>query len=186
MRLDFCDDHGLVHAWRGHMRGFLVGAVLASAFLMQGLAVAQQAGGQSENALCSFEDGRSITVRYNPVPAGKSEGPPTGRVWVQGNPTWTLFTESDIVLGNTSIPTGGYTAYLLPNKKEWTLIVSKNTNVEAPYDDKQDLARAPMEIGQLNSPADKLSLYFGHTGPKKCEINVDFGKWRGWVEFRQK
>ena len=76
--------------------------------------------------------------------------------------------------------------YLIPAKKEWTLIVSRNTSVGAKYDDKQDLARAQMETGQLSSPADKLSLYFGHTGPKKCEINIDFGKTRGWVSFAEK
>jgi hypothetical protein len=143
-------------------------------------------GPQTENAVCSFEDGRSLTARYTPVPAGKSEGPPTGRVWVQGNPTWTLFAETDVVLGSTTIPIGAYTMYLLPQRKDWMLIVSKNTTLEAPYDEKHDLVRASMEIGQLNTPADKLTLYFGHTGPKKCEINVDFGKLRGWVEFKQK
>jgi hypothetical protein len=43
-----------------------------------------------------------------------------------------------------------------------------------------------MATGQLSSPADRLAVYFGHTGPKKCEINIDFGKTRGWVEFREK
>jgi hypothetical protein len=90
------------------------------------------------------------------------------------------------MLGNTSIPVGAYTLYLLPGKKDWTLIVSRNTSLDGKYDEKQDLARAQMDIGQLSTPADKLSLYFGHTGPRKCEINVDFGKLRGWVEFRQK
>lgn len=81
----------------------------------------------------------------------------------------TFFTETDLVLGQTTIPTGGYTMYLIPAKKEWTLIVSRNTSVGAKYDDKQDLARAQMETGQLSSPADKLSLYFGHTGPKSVK-----------------
>jgi hypothetical protein len=76
--------------------------------------------------------------------------------------------------------------YVLPAKKEWTLIISKNTAVDAKYDDKQDLVRAPMEIGQLSNPADKLALYFGHVGQKKCEINIDYGKTRGWVAFREK
>ena len=170
------------------MRGFLVCSVIASSLGMGNVAAAQQPAPatQTESAICSFEDGRSITARYVQIPAGKVDGPPLGKVWVQGNPTWTLFTEMDVLLGNTTIPTGGYTMYLLPSKKEWTLIVSKNTAVDAKYDDKQDLARAPMEIGELNTHADKLTLYFGHTGPKKCEINVDFGKLRGWVEFRQK
>lgn len=169
------------------MRAFLVCSVLASSLGTGSFAAAQQPAAQTENAICSFEDGRSITARYTPIPAGKADGPPAGRVWVQGaNPTWTLFTETETMLGNTTIPTGAYTMYLLPAKKEWTLIVSKNTSLDAKYDDKMDLVRAQMEIGELSTPADKLSLYFGHTGAKKCEINIDFGKLRGWVEFREK
>jgi Protein of unknown function (DUF2911) len=145
-----------------------------------------QAATSDESAVCVFEDGRQMTARYIPVPAGHSEGPPTGKIWTPNNNAWTLFTESDLMLGNTSIPTGAYTLYLLPGKKDWTLIVSRNTDIDGKYDEKRDLARAQMEIGQLSTPADKLSLYFGHTGQRKCEINVDFGKLRGWVEFRQK
>lgn len=177
---------GLSYRWRTHMRAFLVCSVIASSLWMANVAAAQQPAPATENAVCSFEDGHSITARYTPVPTGKADGPPTGKVWTQNNPTWTLFTETDIALGNTAIPTGGYTMYLQAGKKDWTLIVSKNTSVDAKYDEKMDLAREKMEIGELNTPADKLSLYFGHTGPKKCEINVDYGKLRGWVEFHEK
>jgi len=169
------------------MRAVLVCTILLSVLMLVPLAVAQQSGAaQSETAICTFEDGKQISARYNSMPAGKSDGPPAGKVLVPGGSAMTFFTESDITLGRTAIPPGGYTMYIIPGKKDWTLIVSKNTAVEAKYDDKLDLARAPMETGQLSTPADKLGLYFGHLGPKKCEINVDFGKTRGWVEFRQK
>lgn len=167
------------------MRIFRIVAILLGSMLLVPFVRSQQAT-SLQDAVCSFEDGRQLIARYNPIASGRNDGPPQGKVWTAGNTAWTLFTESDLMLGNSSIPTGAYTLYLLPGKKEWTLIVSRNTAVDAKYDEKQDLARAPMEIGQLSTPADKLSLYFGHTGPKKCEINVDFGKFRGWVEFRQK
>jgi hypothetical protein len=163
-----------------HVVALLIGLLVATPFAFS------QAATSDETAVCAFEDGRQTTARYVAVPAGHSEGPPTGKIWTPTANAWTLFTESDLMLGNTTIPTGAYTLYLLPGKKEWTLIVSRNTDVDAKYDEKQDLARAQMEIGQLSSPADRLSLYFGHTGQRKCEINIDFGKLRGWVEFRQK
>jgi len=167
------------------MRGFLVCSVLASSLWTGSVAAAHQPAPATENAVCTFEDGHSMTARYAPIPSGKSDTPPNGKVWTQ-NPTWTLFTETDVTLANTAIPTGAYTLYLQGGKKDWTLIVSKNTTLDGRYDDKLDLARAKMEIGELNSPADKLSIYFGHTGAKKCEINIDFGKLRGWVEFQEK
>jgi len=171
------------------MRPVLVCAVLLSgSILFPFTSMAQSSdNSQGESAICAFEDGKQLTARYTPVATPHTDGPPVGKVLTPGGSAMTFFTETDLVLGHSTIPTGGYTMYLIPaNKKEWTLIVSKNTAVDAKYDDKLDLARGQMETGQLTSPADKMSVYFGHTGPKKCEINVDFGKTRGWVTFMEK
>ncbi|HWX91462.1 MAG TPA: DUF2911 domain-containing protein [Terriglobales bacterium] len=170
------------------MRAVLVCTVLLSALPFACLASAQQAAAaaDSESAICTLEDGKAITARYYPVSAGKDNAPAPGKVLIPGGAAMTFFTETDLMLGKTTIPTGAYTLYILPAKKDWTLIVSKNVTVDAKYDERLDLARATMEIGQLSAPEDKLSLYFGHTGAKKCEINVDYGKTRGWTEFREK
>ena len=170
------------------MRTALACAVLLCELMLVSLALAQQASPTptSESAICAFEDGKQLTAHYTPIPAGHNDGPPIGKVLMPGGSAMTFFTETDLGFGDVRIPTGGYTMYVLPGKKEWTLIVSKNTAVDAKYDEKQDLARASMATGQLSSPADRLAVYFGHTGPKKCEINIDFGKTRGWVEFREK
>jgi hypothetical protein len=170
------------------MRAVSFCTIVLSVLIRVPIAAAQQAVAEqsTETAICTFDDGKQITARYNPIPAGKSDGPPVGKVLVPGGAAITFFTETDLTLGSTTIPLGGYTMYIIPAKKEWTMIVSKNTEVVAKYDDKLDLARAPMETGQLSTPADRLGLYFGHIGPKRCEINVDFGKTRGWVEFKQK
>ncbi len=170
------------------MRTILACAVLLCDVLLVPVIVAQQPSqaSDSESAICAFEDGKQLTAHYNPIPAGHSDGPPLGKVLMPGGSAMTFFTETDLGFGDVDIPIGGYTMYVIPGKKEWILIVSKNTTVDAKYDEKQDLARATMTTGQLSSPADKLAIYFGHTGPKKCEINIDFGKTRGWVEFREK
>jgi len=170
------------------MRPVLVCAVLLSGLvLFPFTAVAQSSdAAQGESAICAFEDGKQLTARYTSVTTPRADGPPVGKVLTPGGSAMTFFTETDLVLGQSTIPTGGYTMYLIPTKKEWTLIVSKNTAVDAKYDEKLDLARGQMETGQLSSPAEKMSVYFGHTGPKKCEINIDFGKTRGWVTFMEK
>lgn len=168
------------------MHAVLVCAVLLIDLTLLAPAVFGQSDSSQESAICAFEDGKQLTARYNAMAAGKADAPPAGRVLMPGGAAMTFFTETDLVLGESTIPTGGYTMYLIPAKKEWTLIVSRNTAVDAKYDEKMDIARAQMETGQLSSPAEKLSLYFGHTGPRKCEINVDFGKTRGWVTFKEK
>jgi hypothetical protein len=170
------------------MRAVLICTILLSDLLLAPVVTAYQAAlnADNETAVCTFEDGKQVTARYDPIPIGHNDSLPLGKVLTPGGSAMTFFTETAIIVGNTAIPPGGYTMYVLPAKKEWTLIISKNVKVDAKYDEKQDLARAAMETGQLGSPADKFSVYFGHTGPKKCEVDVDYGKTRGWVEFKQK
>jgi Protein of unknown function (DUF2911) len=138
------------------MRAVLACAVLLSDLILLAPAVFGQSPDNSqESAICAFEDGKQLTARYSAMAAGKADGPPTGKVLMPGGAAMTFFTETELVLGQSSIPTGGYTMYVIPAKKEWTLIVSKNTAVDAKYDEKMDLARAQMETGQLSSPADR-------------------------------
>ena len=68
----------------------------------------------------------------------------------------TLFTQVPLVLNHVELPVGAYSMYVIPNKKDWTLIVSKNVTNPKTYDEKQDLARAPMEMGGVNSPPKRL------------------------------
>ena len=145
-------------------------------------AVAQSEDKQSGAAVCTLDDGKQISARYTPVPATRA-GLPQDKVWAPGGSALTLFTESTLMLGNTPISVGAYTMYLVPGKKDWTLIVSKNVNVDQAYDQQQDLARATMSVGTLGGQVPELRITFGHTGPKKCELNVDFGKTKAWVEF---
>lgn len=159
--------------------------VLISILILPTLLLAQQSGkGELSTASCTFADGKSVTAEYHPVPSKKTE-PPYGHIWMPGGSALTLFAETAITLNGAEIPTGGYTMYLLPGRKDWTLIVSKNTDVSK-LDKDHDLAQALMQTGELNEPAPELSLYFGHVSPNVCEINVDFGKNRAWTEFKEK
>jgi Protein of unknown function (DUF2911) len=144
---------------------------------------AAQSDDQSASAVCTLDNGKQVSARYTPVPVTRA-GLPPDKVWAPGGSALTLFTESTLMLGNTPIGAGAYTMYLVPGKKEWTLIVSKNMKVDQAYDQQQDLARATMSTGTLGDNVTELRVTFGHTGPKKCELNVDFGKTKAWVEFQ--
>jgi Protein of unknown function (DUF2911) len=170
------------------MRAVLICTILLSDLLLAPTVTAFQAAlnADTDTAVCTFEDGKQVTARYDPISIGHNDSAPSGKVLTPGGSAMTFFTETDIIVGNTAIPPGGYTMYVIPGKKDWTLIISKNVKVDAKYDEKQDLARTPMETGQLTTPDDKFSIYFGHTGPKRCEVDVNYGKTRAWAEFRQK
>jgi hypothetical protein len=98
----------------------------------------------------------------------------------------TLFTATALTLNNSPIPTGAYSIYVIPNKKDWTLIVNKNVTAGAPYDEKLDVARAPMELGEVDSPPKQLEASFAHTAPKACSIRLYYGKIGAFAEFNEK
>ncbi len=142
-------------------------------------------------ATCNFSDQQQLAVQYQKLELGKSEKDflghqvPYGKVWEPGQQPLTLFTNSPVSIDGTKVPVGAYTVYLIPDKKEWTLVVSKNTSTSAAYDPSKDLVRAPMQIGQLPAPEPEFSVYFAHTGPKECTMRIDVADTRAWVPFQQ-
>ena len=54
-----------------------------------------------------------------------------------------------------TLPIGAYTLFVIPNSKQWTLIVSKSTDTSGAYDPQQDLVRVPLDSGELPSPEDE-------------------------------
>jgi hypothetical protein len=134
---------------------------------------------------CTFEDGSEISIRYIPVISDK-ERPPNGKPWAPGGSPMVLFTPVDLILDKTQVGPGAKSLYIIPGKNQWTLVVNNNVSERAQYDERQDLVRAAMEIGELSGPAKELQLIFAHTGNKQCSLRTDYGKTGAWVEFHQK
>jgi hypothetical protein len=55
----------------------------------------------------------------------------------------------------------------------------------AAYDEKSDLARAPMETAQVPQPADALEVVFAHVGTR-CTLRIYYGKSASFVDFLAK
>jgi Protein of unknown function (DUF2911) len=154
--------------------------------LLLTMAVAQQpaAGDQTMTSYCTFADGNQLSVEYN---ASHKEDPQNGKVWAPGGSAMVLFAQTPLVLNNVQIPIGGYTAYVIPGKKTWTLIVSRNTAVGAKYDESQDLVRASLDTAQLSEPANTLHVAFEHSAPKRCSLRLDYGKTGSFgADFQEK
>ena len=147
----------------------------------------------SATATCDFSDQQQLAVQYQELTLGKRDKDnflghqvPYGKIWQPGKQPLKLFTNAPVTIAGTNVPVGAYTMYLIPNKKEWTLVVSKNTDPAAAYDQTKDIVRAPMQIGMLTSPEMKFNISFEHTGPKECTIRVDIADVGAWVPFAQK
>ena len=144
---------------------------------------AQQAA-PSSTASCNLDDGRQIYIRFNPI-ASKNDKLPNGKPWTPGGAPMTLFTEAQLSFGGATIPIGAYTVYPIPSKDKWTLVVNKNVAAGSSYDEKQDIARAPMETDQISQPSNELEVAFAHVGPR-CTLRIYIGKTASFADFTAK
>ncbi len=155
---------------------FFVAAIL----ILPAVCSAQQSE-PSSTASCNLDDGRQVYIRYNAV-TSKSDKVSNGKPWTPGGAPMTLFTEAQLNFGGSTIPIGAYTVYPIPARDKWTLAVNKNVTAGAAYDEKQDIARAPMETDQVSQAADALEVAFAHVG-EKCTLRIYFGKSASFAPF---
>jgi len=158
---------------------------LLAQFLFANTVFGQQAD-NSSTAFCDFDDGQEVSVRYVGSITNSKDEPHNGKVWMPGGSAMTLFTGAPLMFNNATIPTGAYTVYVIPNKKDWTLIVNKNVNAGAAYDSSQDVAKGPMDLGEVETPPKQLQVSFAHSGPKTCSIRMYYGKTGAFTDFKEK
>jgi Protein of unknown function (DUF2911) len=144
----------------------------------------------SPSATCNFDEEKQLMVQYQRVPINLKKPVnlqvPFGKVWAPGGKAMTLFTNTPVQIGSKELPIGAYTLFVVPNSKQWTLIVSKSTDTSGAYDQVQDLVRVPMDSGELPSPEPNLSVSFAHVAPQQCNIRIDLDKFGHFAEFHQK
>jgi len=163
----------------------VLGAVLLCHGMLATAGLAQDSKQEDATTTCTFEDGAEISVRYIPVASNK-EKTQNGKIWAPGGSPMVLFTPAALTLEKSQIPAGAFSLYLIPQKDRWILVVNKNVRAGSKYDERQDIVRAPMEMGQLGEPTSTLELSFGRMGPKHCSLRVYVRKTGGWAEFLEK
>src|ERR1700748_2652485 len=107
--------------------------IFASLFLASTL-WAQDSGG---TATCNYDDDKQLVVQYQHVTINPKKPLslqiPFGKVWSPAGKAMTLFTNTPIQIGSRTLPIGAYTLFVIPNSKQWTLVVSKSTDVNGAY-----------------------------------------------------
>jgi len=91
---------------------------------------------------------------------GETVEPMDDRFWRLGaDEATTLVTDRDLMLGGTHIPAGEYTLWTQRMGDEFHLIVNTETGQwGTAYNAEHDFAHIPMEVGELDPPADQLTL----------------------------
>jgi hypothetical protein len=85
---------------------------------------------------------------------------PFGQVWCTGaNYATKITTETDLQMGALKIPKGAYSIWTVPNEKEWTLIINKETGqFHLYYKPQFDFGRTPMTVKMLSAPVETFKV----------------------------
>ncbi|MGA7448937.1 MAG: DUF2911 domain-containing protein [Terriglobales bacterium] len=167
------------------MRTLAICLALVSQLTIPGVSQQAPSTGQRAEAVCTFDDGKQLKVEYGNSTAKGADKLHDRKIWEPGGSPMFLFTETALTLDASDIPPGAYSLYVFPEKRAWKLVVNKNTAAGA-YDQKQDLARAPMGIGQIDSPVAQVQAAFDHIAPKQCNLRLYYSTTGAWSEFHEK
>ena len=98
----------------------------------------------------------------------------------------TMFTNTPLTVVGKDVPIGAYTLFVIPEEKSWTLIISRSTDRSGKYHEQQDLARIPMQSGELPSSEPQFSVYFAHVAADQCSMRLDVDTARSWIAVSEK
>jgi len=110
---------------------------------------------------------------------------PNGEVWRTGaNEAAELTLYIPMMLGDTKVPAGTYTFYMIPNEKEWTAIINKDLNVWGSYFYKKenDVARLSIPVSKDKKSLEAFSIVFEES-KDGLHMNLGWGNTRVVVPF---
>lgn len=100
---------------------------------------------------------------------------PFGKVWRTGANTANSLTFGDTVFINgTKITPGKYGLISIPDKNNWTLIVSKQLNVTSPeaYKKDEDVVRVEAKPINMAERMETFTMQFANINPGSCELKI--------------
>lgn len=146
----------------------------------------------------TFPDGKTLTIDYSsPRMRGREIYGglvPYGEVWRAGaNEATTFVADTDLMVGDKTVPAGAYTLDAIPEAGKWTLIVNKKTKNDKggpvwgiPYPGEQyDLIRVPMEVHKLDAPVEDFTISLVKEGDG-CALNMDWATTRATILITEK
>ena len=136
--------------------------------------------------------GKTVTIDYSsPRAKGRKiygDLVPYGKVWRAGaNEATTLVSDTDLTVGGTTVPSGSYTIFTIPNADKWTLVISKKTGEwgTAYPGPGEDLARVDMTVSKLPSPIENFTISLDKNGAG-CTLHIDWETTRASVDIAKK
>jgi hypothetical protein len=104
---------------------------------------------------------------------------PYGKVWRTGaNSATTLTFGDDVTIGGVKIPAGKYGLLTMPGVKNWTIIISKQTDVTNPsaYKEDMDVVRVMIKSIKVKESMETFTMQFANVKPTSCELHLMWDK----------
>lgn len=110
---------------------------------------------------------------------------PYGEVWRTGANGATVMTFStDVTVGGQNVPAGSYALYSIPGKKEWTIILSKKTELWGAigYQQSDDQARFVVPASKTSKKYETFDIAFNNFTDNSAVVSMKWETTR--VDFR--
>ena len=104
---------------------------------------------------------------------------PFGSIWRTGANNATNITFGDeVTIGGTKVPAGKYGLLTIPEKNNWTIIISKQTDVTGPaaYKKDMDVIRVTADVMKMKSATESFTMQFANIKPTSCELHMMWDK----------
>jgi hypothetical protein len=100
---------------------------------------------------------------------------PFGNVWRTGANSATTLTFSDsVTIGNTKLAPGQYGLLSIPDRDQWTFIITKQLDVTSPaaYKQESDAARVMVKPTSLKEPVETFTMQFANVKPNRADLQL--------------
>lgn len=100
---------------------------------------------------------------------------PFGKVWRTGANNATLLTfADDVTIGGTLVKAGKYGLLTIPEKKNWTIIITKQLDVTSPanYKQDQDVVRLEAKTMELNESVETFTMQFANVKSNSADLHI--------------
>ena len=100
---------------------------------------------------------------------------PYGKVWRTGaNNATTITFGEEVSIGGKKVPAGKYGLLTIPDKNNWTLIISKQLDVTSPaaYKQDMDVVRVEAKPGKLDNTTESFTMQFANVKPSTMDVQI--------------
>ncbi|MFL5741254.1 MAG: DUF2911 domain-containing protein [Flavisolibacter sp.] len=100
---------------------------------------------------------------------------PYGKVWRTGaNNATTLNFSDSVIIGGTGIAPGKYGLLSIPDKDQWTFIITKQLDVTNPaaYKEENDLVRVKVKPVATTSNVETFTMQFSNVKPTSTDLQI--------------